>query len=55
VHGQLEHRRRVEHARLTALGIEADPPFEMPNTPLMFMVSDPDGNIVTVVEAAPAG
>jgi catechol 2,3-dioxygenase-like lactoylglutathione lyase family enzyme len=43
---------RGEHARLTALGIQADPPFEMPGTPLMFMVPDPDGNMVTVVEPA---
>jgi catechol 2,3-dioxygenase-like lactoylglutathione lyase family enzyme len=43
---------RGEHARLKALGIDADGPFEMPGTPLMFMFNDPDGNSITVVEAA---
>ncbi len=49
----LESREaRAEHARLTALGVEAAEPFEMPGTPLMFMFNDPDGNSITVVEAA---
>jgi catechol 2,3-dioxygenase-like lactoylglutathione lyase family enzyme len=49
----LESREvRAEHARLTALGVEAPEPFDMPGTPLMFMINDPDGNVVTVVEAA---
>jgi catechol 2,3-dioxygenase-like lactoylglutathione lyase family enzyme len=44
---------RGEHARLTALGVEAAEPFEMPGTPLMFMFGDPDGNYVTVVDSTP--
>jgi catechol 2,3-dioxygenase-like lactoylglutathione lyase family enzyme len=42
---------RGEHARLTALGVEAPEPFDMPGTPLMFMFNDPDGNVITVVDA----
>ena len=43
-----------EHARLTALGgIDLDPePMRTPGAPLMFMVRDPDGNTVVVVEEA---
>jgi lactoylglutathione lyase len=46
-----------EHARLTAVGgIDLDPePMQTPGAPLMFMVRDPDGNTVVVVEAPPAG
>jgi catechol 2,3-dioxygenase-like lactoylglutathione lyase family enzyme len=44
---------RGEHARLTALGVEAAEPFEMPGTPLMFMFNDPDGNVITVVDTTP--
>ncbi|MCW2993031.1 MAG: glyoxalase [Conexibacter sp.] len=46
-----------EHARLTAVGgIDLDPePMRSPGTPLMFMLRDPDGNTVFVVEAPPAG
>lgn len=42
-----------EHRRLTALGdIDLDPePMATPGAPLMFMVRDPDGNVVVVVEA----
>ena len=44
-----------EHARLKALGLDVgDEPQRMPGTPLMFVVSDPDGNHIWVVEAPPA-
>ena len=45
-----------EHARLSAIGgIDLDPePMRMPGAPLMFMLRDPDGNTVVVVEAPPA-
>jgi len=41
-----------EHARLSAIdGIDVDPePMRTPGAPLMFMVRDPDGNTVVVVE-----
>jgi catechol 2,3-dioxygenase-like lactoylglutathione lyase family enzyme len=46
-----------EHQRLTAIGgIDLDPePMRMPGAPLMFMLRDPDGNTVVVVEAPLAG
>lgn len=42
-----------EHARLSAIGgIDLDPePMRTPGAPLMFMLRDPDGNTVVVVEA----
>jgi lactoylglutathione lyase len=45
-----------EHKRLSAIGgIDLDPePMQTPGAPLMFMLRDPDGNHVVVVEAAPA-
>jgi lactoylglutathione lyase len=45
-----------EHARLTAIGgIDLDPaPMRTPGAPLMFMLRDPDGNTVFVVEEPPA-
>jgi predicted enzyme related to lactoylglutathione lyase len=45
-----------EHARLRAIGgIDLDPePMRTPGAPLMFMLRDPDGNHVVVVEAPPA-
>jgi lactoylglutathione lyase len=45
-----------EHARLSAIGgVDLDPqPMRVPGAPLMFMVRDPDGNTVVVVEAPPA-
>ena len=45
----------AEHARLSAVGgIDLDPaPMLTPGAPLMFMLRDPDGNTVVVVEAAP--
>ncbi len=41
-----------EHARLSAIGgIDLDPePIRIPGAPLMFMLRDPDGNHVVVVE-----
>ena len=45
-----------EHARLSAIGgIDLDPePMRTPGAPLMFMLRDPDGNHVAVVEEPPA-
>jgi lactoylglutathione lyase len=42
-----------EHARLSAIGgIDLDPePMRAPGAPLMFMLRDPDGNHIVVVEA----
>jgi catechol 2,3-dioxygenase-like lactoylglutathione lyase family enzyme len=50
------HDVPAEHARLTAIGgVDVDPePMSTPGAPLMFLVRDPDGNTVVVVEA-PAG
>lgn len=44
-----------EHARLSAIGgIDMDPePMRTPGAPLMFMLRDPDGNVVVVVEKPP--
>jgi lactoylglutathione lyase len=41
-----------EHARLSAIGgIDLDPkPMRMPGAPLLFMLRDPDGNNIAVVE-----
>lgn len=44
---------RGEYARLTALGVDADPPMETPGAPLLFMLRDPDGNHLAVVEPQP--
>jgi lactoylglutathione lyase len=46
---------RAEHARLSAIGgIDLDPePMHTPGAPLMFMLRDPDGNLVVVVEEPP--
>ncbi len=43
-----------EHQRLSALGgIDLDPePMQMPGAPLLFMMRDPDGNHIAVVEPA---
>jgi lactoylglutathione lyase len=45
-----------EHRRLSAIGgIDLDPePMQMPGAPLLFMLRDPDGNHIAVVEAPPA-
>ena len=42
-----------EHARLSEIGgIDLDPePMQTPGAPLMFMLRDPDGNTVVVVES----
>jgi catechol 2,3-dioxygenase-like lactoylglutathione lyase family enzyme len=42
----------AEHTRLSAIGgIDLDPePMQTPGAPLMFMLRDPDGNTVVVVE-----
>lgn len=47
----------AEHARLSAIGgIDLDPaPQPIPGAPLLFMMRDPDGNSVAVVEVPPAG
>ena len=47
----------AEHRRLTAIGgIDLDPePMQLPGAPLLFMMRDPDGNHIAVVEAPPAG
>jgi catechol 2,3-dioxygenase-like lactoylglutathione lyase family enzyme len=40
-----------EHARLSALGVDVDPePMRSPGAPLLFMLRDPDGNNIAVVE-----
>lgn len=45
-----------EHRRLTTIGgIDFDPePTVTPGAPLLFMLRDPDGNHIAVVEAPPA-
>jgi len=45
-----------EHKRLSAIGgIDLDPePMRMPGAPLLFMMRDPDGNNIAVVEAPPS-
>ncbi len=45
-----------EHARLSAIGgIDLDAePMRTPGAPLLFMLRDPDGNYVVVVEEPPA-
>lgn len=47
----------AEHQRLTAIeGLDVDPELmRMPGAPLMFMMRDPDGNHIAIVEASPAG
>jgi lactoylglutathione lyase len=46
----------AEHARLRGIGgIDLDPePMRTPGAPLLFMLRDPDGNSIAVVEAPPA-
>jgi lactoylglutathione lyase len=40
-----------EHRRLSALGVDVDPePMRTPGAPLLFMMRDPDGNHLAVVE-----
>ena len=47
----------AEHRRLSAIGgIDLDPePMRSPGAPLLFMLRDPDGNHVAVVEEPAAG
>jgi lactoylglutathione lyase len=47
----------AEHKRLSAIGgIDLDAePMTAPGAPLLFMLRDPDGNHIAVVEAPPAG
>jgi catechol 2,3-dioxygenase-like lactoylglutathione lyase family enzyme len=47
----------AEHARLRAVeGLDVDPELiRVPGAPLMFMLRDPDGNTIVIVEAPPAG
>jgi len=41
-----------EHRRLSALGVDVDSePMTTPGAPLLFMLRDPDGNHIAVVEA----
>ena len=44
-----------EHRRLSAIGgLDLDPePMRTPGAPLLFMMRDPDGNHIAVVEASP--
>jgi lactoylglutathione lyase len=44
----------AEHRRLSALGgIDLDPePMQTPGAPLLFMLRDPDGNHIAVVQSA---
>ncbi|HWN36485.1 MAG TPA: VOC family protein [Pseudonocardia sp.] len=46
----------AEHARLSAIdGVDVDPELiRVPGAPLMFMLRDPDGNHIVIVEAPPA-
>jgi catechol 2,3-dioxygenase-like lactoylglutathione lyase family enzyme len=46
----------AEHRRLAALGgIDLDPePMQTPGAPLLFMLRDPDGNHIAVVQSADA-
>lgn len=46
----------AEHRRLSALGgIDLDPePMQTPGAPLLFMMRDPDGNNIAVVQATDA-
>jgi len=40
---------------LSAAGVDVDPePMQTPGAPLMFMLRDPDGNTVVVVESPEA-
>ena len=47
---------RAEHRRLSSIGgIDLDPePMTSPGAPLLFMMRDPDGNNIAVVEVPPA-
>lgn len=43
----------ADHALLTARGVDTDPLLRWPGVPLMFILRDPDGNQVKVMEPAP--
>lgn len=46
---------QAEYERLSAIGgIDVNPPMETPGAPKMFMMSDPDGNVLAVVEVPAA-
>lgn len=45
---------QAEHARLKALGCDVDEPMTAPGAPPLFMMRDPDGNHLAVVEVPPA-
>ena len=45
----------AEHRRLRELGVDVDEPMSGPGMPLLFMLRDPDGNHVAVVEAPAEG
>lgn len=47
---------RAEHARLQQLdGVDVDEIFEVPGAPLLFMMRDPDGNHIAVVQPGTEG
>ena len=50
------HDVRAEHERLAAIdGVTiSTPPMEMGGAPLMFSITDPDGNHIWIVERSPA-
>ena len=45
---------RAEHRRLRDLGADVEEPMEGPGMPLLFMMRDPDGNHIAVVETPAA-
>jgi lactoylglutathione lyase len=45
---------RAEYERLKAIGgVDVDEPMTMPGAPTLFMLRDPDGNHIAVVETPP--
>jgi catechol 2,3-dioxygenase-like lactoylglutathione lyase family enzyme len=43
-----------EYARLKALGVDVDEPMTAPGAPRLFMMRDPDGNHIAVVDTSAA-
>jgi catechol 2,3-dioxygenase-like lactoylglutathione lyase family enzyme len=43
----------ADHASLALRGVDADPLLRWPGVPLMFILRDPDGNQVKIMESAP--
>jgi catechol 2,3-dioxygenase-like lactoylglutathione lyase family enzyme len=43
----------ADHASLERAGVDTDPVLRWPGVPLMFIVRDPDGNQLKVMEGAP--